>query len=118
MHKQPLDAETHLAAIEEATDIGVFGSRVDVGVCADDHRIAPAQFEGDAFDLTPGHFHHVTTDLCGAGERDAAYAWIAQELLANLAARSGYHVDRPRRQGLLAGRKGGLLDQLDGLEGR
>ena len=63
VHEQALDAQAHLAAVEEAACIGHLGGHVHVGVGAHDHRVAATQLEGDAFDLFASYLHDVPTNL-------------------------------------------------------
>src|SRR5947207_11293813 len=99
--KQALHAKTHLAAVEKAADVGHFHGHIEIGVFHDDHRIAAAKFQRDAFDLASGNFHDVPPDGSRAGEGDAANAWIAQNLFTDGAAGSGDDVDGAFGQRLL-----------------
>src|SRR5207248_8417518 len=101
VYEQALHAEAHLAAIEEAADVGVFGGSIDVGVLAHDHRVAAAELERDAFDLPAGNLHDVAAHLGRAGEGDAPHLRVSEQLLADLAAWACHDADRTRGQLLL-----------------
>src|SRR5262249_50726743 len=119
MEEQAFHAETHLAAVEEAADVGHLHGHIQIGVFHDDHWITAAKLQSDSFDFSAGDFHDVTPNRSGAGEGDAANAWIAQDLFADCAARAGDDVDRALGHLLLsfAFTKRRLLDQFDGANG-
>ena len=73
---EPLDGEARLAAIEESSDGCRADGFIDVGIVANNHRIASAELERHALHVLRGHFHHVLARGCGAGETDFAHSRI------------------------------------------
>ena len=99
VHEQPLDAQAHLAAVEEAARVG--HSCAAASTSASSHTIIgslPPSSSVTRLICAPGDLHHVAADFGRAGEGDAPHARVAQQLFADLAAGAGDDVDRARRQ--------------------
>ena len=108
---QTLDRQTGLAAIEKAAHRGGAHGALDIGVVANDHRIAAAQFQRHMLEIFGGGLHDATAGIRGAGEADLSDRGIDQQLFADHAAGTGNDIQN-------AFRAAGILDRfLDDLAG-
>ena len=76
---QPFDRQARLAAIEEAADRCGARRLVDIGVVANDHRIAAAELERDPLHVLRRNLHDMFSGGGRTGETDLANPWILQQ---------------------------------------
>ena len=62
---------------------------IDIGVVADNHRVAATQFQGDMFEITGGGLHHAPPGIGGAGKADLAHDRINEQFFADDTAGTG-----------------------------
>ena len=114
VHEQALDAEAHLAAVEEAADVG--HSSRPRPTSASSHTIIGSLPPSSSVTrlisrpATSITWRPTSVEPVKAMRRTRG---LRKQLLADFGAGAGHDVDRPRRQLLLAARVGRLLDQLD-----
>ena len=94
---EPLDRQASLAAVEEAAHRSGADGAIDIGVVADDHRIAAAEFQRHMLEVLRGRLHDPAAGVGGAGEADLSNRWINEQFFADHAAGTGDDVQNPFR---------------------
>ena len=108
---EALDGETGLARVPEAADNGPAHGLVHVGIRADDHRVRAAQLQRNPLEFRAGQLHNAPAGRRRAGEGHAAHGRMANQLLADGAARARDALEHARRQA-------GLVEEADHFQGR
>ena len=86
---KPFDRQAGLAAVEKAAHRSGADGAIDIGVVANDHRIAAAQFQGHMLEVRGGGLHDAAAGVGGAGEADLSNFGIDQQFFADHAAGAG-----------------------------